>query len=107
MERILYGRLLEASYGNLMSEETFALIVRRVVEARRIAANGGGLSMNRDSEMMQSVVSNPVLGTRRAMTAPLSPLTGGREKEMGFPDQGGGGKGSKGKEFWGKLICWR
>jgi hypothetical protein len=56
---------------------------------------------------MQSVVSNPILGTRRAVTAPLSPLPGGPEKEMGFPDQGDGGKGSKFKEFWGKLMCWR
>ena len=99
---------METSARNTVNiEETFALIVRRVVEARRTAASGGGLGVDTGGDVrMQSVVSNPVLGTRRAVTAPLSPLPGGPEKEMSLPDQGSG-NGGKFKEFWRKLTCWR
>jgi hypothetical protein len=98
---------METSARNTVNiEETFALIVRRVVEARRLAASGGGLGVDGGSDVRDTVISNPVLGTRRAVTAPLSPLPGGPEKEMSLPDQGGG-KESKFKEFWRKLACWR
>jgi GTPase KRas len=54
---------------------------------------------------MQSVVSNPVLGTR-AVTTPLSPLPGGPEKEMSLLDLVEG-RLNKFKKFWKKLMCWR
>lgn len=99
---------METSARNTVNiEETFALIVRRVVEARRLAERGEELGVDEGSNVrMQSVVSNPMLGTRRAVTAPLSPLPGGPEKEMTLPDQGGG-KSNKFKKFWRKLACWR
>lgn len=100
---------METSARNTVNiEETFALIVRRVVEARRTAEGGEGVGTDRGSEQMISSGSNPALGTRRAVTAPLSPLPGGPEKEMSFPAQSGGAGGeSKLKNFWRKLICWR
>jgi GTPase KRas protein len=97
---------METSARNTVNiEETFALIVRRVVEARRLAASGGCLTV--DAAGGQSMGGNPMLGTRRAVTAPLSPLPGGPEKEMRFPDGSGGAKSSRFKEFWAKLKCWR
>jgi GTPase KRas protein len=81
---------METSARNTVNiEETFALIVRRVVEARRLAS---GLSIDTDGAMGRgaqgrvSVGSSQMLGTRRAVTAPLSPLPGGPEKEMRLPD---------------------
>jgi GTPase KRas len=105
---------METSARNTVNiEETFALIVRRVVEARRIAASGGG-GMMLDGGVegyggegrSGSVGDNQLLGTRRAVTAPLSPLPGGPEKEMRFGEQGEG-KAAKFKAFWRKLVCWR
>ncbi|KAG0647396.1 Ras rasY [Hyphodiscus hymeniophilus] len=92
---------METSARNTVNiEETFALIVRRVVESRRLAANGGGVTVD-------ETVGNEALGTRRAVTAPLSPLPGGPEKELGLPNQAVGGKRSRFREFWAKLRCWR
>ncbi|KAK4231959.1 P-loop containing nucleoside triphosphate hydrolase protein [Podospora fimiseda] len=77
-------------------EETFALIVRRVVEARRMmemqgrgGGEEGGLGEN-----------------RRGMTKPLTPLPDGGEKERGGggEEEGRGGFGKGG--FWKKLRCW-
>ncbi|CCF44381.1 Ras family protein [Colletotrichum higginsianum] len=74
-------------------EETFALIVRRVVEARRMAE----LGVNENMEM-----------DRRGMTKPLSPLPTGSENEKHGPGPQGlnvhskMGKGS----IWKKLRCW-
>ncbi|KAH8786759.1 ras family protein [Hyaloscypha sp. PMI_1271] len=83
---------METSARNTVNiEETFALIVRRVVEARRMAATGG---------------AGMLLGTRRAVTAPLSPLPGGPEKEMRFGEQGEG-KAARFKAIWRRLVCWR
>ncbi|PMD67493.1 ras family protein [Hyaloscypha bicolor E] len=79
---------METSARNTVNiEETFALIVRRVGRSG-------------------SVGDNQLLGTRRAVTAPLSPLPGGPEKEMRFGEQGEG-KAARFKAFWRKLVCWR
>ena len=98
---------METSARNTVNiEETFALIVRRVVEARRLAQGGGAevdAAMARNTGM--SVGSGQALGTRRAVTAPLSPLPGGPEKEMPFPDTAKERKTSKSKEFWRKMMC--
>ncbi|KAF4890182.1 Ras-related protein Rap-1 [Colletotrichum fructicola] len=75
-------------------EETFALIVRRVVEARRMAETGVHENMEMD---------------RRGMTKPLSPLPAGSENEKCGPGVRGpnleGGK-IKGPSIWRKLRCW-
>ncbi|KAK3985616.1 hypothetical protein QBC44DRAFT_312079 [Cladorrhinum sp. PSN332] len=88
-------------------EETFALIVRRVVEARRMVAaeqsggRGGGQGLLEEN--------------RRGMTKPLTPLPdgekeggeeGGDHRRMrGVSMEGGGGGLGKGG-FWRKLRCW-
>lgn len=72
-------------------EETFALIVRRVAEARRQAESG----------MMESLQNNA-----RGMTKPLSPIPHGGEFEkrgLGFRNDGVG-RASGG--FWRSLRCW-
>lgn len=115
---------METSARNTVNiEETFALIVRRVVEARREAygedygtdgnaaarkgAAGLGFSAGRNNSMGSSqMMLNTGLGTRRAVTAPLSPLPGGPEKELSWSDERNQGKMSKFKEFWKKLKCW-
>jgi GTPase KRas protein len=99
---------METSARNTVNiEETFALIVRRVVEARDLAQ---GMGAELDGTM-GSLGSGQVLGTRRAVTAPLSPLPGGPEKEMGFGAEVTAARSGKSmekfKEFWRKLICWR
>jgi GTPase KRas len=98
---------METSARNTVNiEETFALIVRRVMEARRVAREGEGVpSGGKRAERNLSIV-NPALGTRRAVTAPLSPLPGGPEKELILqsPDEVRGGKF---KAFLRKLVCWR
>ncbi|KFA62010.1 hypothetical protein S40285_02117 [Stachybotrys chlorohalonatus IBT 40285] len=76
-------------------EETFALLVRRVVEARRIAEMGDiGLSGL----------------AARGMTKPLTPLNdGGNEKsqtglQQTDSNENKGGRGTGG--FWRNLRCW-
>jgi GTPase SAR1 family protein len=92
---------METSARNTVNiEETFALIVRRVVQARRLAEQGPEADAQR-----HTIIANPTLGTRRAVTAPLSPLPGGPEKEMSLTNVDG--KPNRLKEFWRKLICWR
>ena len=60
---------METSARNTVNiEETFALIVRRVVEARRLAANGGNAWAEGHSR--DGSGSSQMLGTRRAMTRP-------------------------------------
>ncbi|KAK2025076.1 ras family protein [Colletotrichum zoysiae] len=74
-------------------EETFALIIRRVVEARRLAEQGVNENMEMD---------------RRGMTKPLSPLPAGSENEKrssGARDSNRSGKASMGS-IWRKLRCW-
>jgi GTPase KRas protein len=110
---------METSARNTVNiEETFALIVRRVVQARREASGqtlqvGGGrkgsVGLAGTERSLAGSQMSIGTGTRRAVTAPLSPLPGGPEKELGFPNEepGGGSKMGKFKEFWQKLMCWR
>ncbi|KAI0195257.1 ras protein let-60 [Xylaria flabelliformis] len=80
-------------------EETFALIVRRVVESRRLATMG--------------VLDNPEMD-RRGVTKPLTPL--GDERDDGPDEKRGVGvrgprfDGSIGRRggdgFWRSLRCW-
>ncbi|KAK3321654.1 putative ras small monomeric GTPase [Apodospora peruviana] len=82
-------------------EETFALIVRRVVESRRMAEMGG-------------MVGGDGGDFKAGMTKPLSPLlTTSSDDEKRGPGQRGpnidgqkrvGGRGHGG--FWKKLRCW-
>ncbi|KAJ9148495.1 Ras-like protein 2 [Pleurostoma richardsiae] len=85
-------------------EETFALIVRRVVEGRRLAEMG---VLDADGAQMD----------RRGMTKPLSPLPASEnEKSAGGGDARGPGTrgpvlygdkvGRGGGGFWKKLRCW-
>ncbi|CZS98023.1 related to GTPase Ras2p [Rhynchosporium agropyri] len=88
-------------------EETFALIIRRVVEARRLAQAQGSGSMTVDvpTRREESLGSSNALGTRRAMTAPLSPLPGGPEKEVSL--EGQEKKESRWKALLRKMACWK
>ncbi|AEO59916.1 hypothetical protein MYCTH_2308595 [Thermothelomyces thermophilus ATCC 42464] len=81
-------------------EETFALIIRRVVEARRLAQTAAG--------------AQPA-ATSRGMTKPLTPLPPPGDDEADEEKRGPGvrgpnirgdrvGKGDGG--FWRKLRCW-
>jgi GTPase KRas protein len=102
---------METSARNTVNiEETFALIVRRVVEARRLAASGGfvddslgGGSGSGSAERQMSTSMG--LGTRRAVTAPLSPLPGGPEKFERRGDETV--KSGRWKTLWRKVVCWR
>lgn len=83
-------------------EETFALIVKRVAEARRMAENG---------VLPGEQGTAFAAGGARGATKPLSPLPnadGGNEKN-GL-DRGPNGPGDKagrgGGGFWRKLRCW-
>jgi GTPase KRas protein len=109
---------METSARNTVNiEETFALIVRRVVEARRRADEEAGLGVPeqhggaRDGLGLGNRLpprglsfdgtSQFGLGTRRAVTAPLSPLPVPEEKHMDFgPDQ------RKGNWWLRRLRCW-
>jgi GTPase KRas protein len=92
-------------------EETFGLIVRRVVENRR-RAREMGLELRRDLEVYEGdgerrTDSVQRKGTRRAVTAPLSPLAvgeGGEKIRMRLPPSGGVGPGER--KGWGWLRCW-
>lgn len=80
-------------------EETFALIVRRVVEGRRLAGMG---------------VLNTTEMDRRGVTQPLTPLGSERDSDMEKRDMGNRGSRTatdgqvdKGKRsFWKSLWCW-
>ncbi len=98
---------METSARNTVNiEETFALIVRRVVEARRLAASGwveaevGGVDESAGGGDTQMG-----LGTRRAVTAPLSPLPGGPEKV--FEGRERAEKSARWMKILQKLVCWR
>ncbi|KAI1359060.1 P-loop containing nucleoside triphosphate hydrolase protein [Xylaria arbuscula] len=105
-------------------EETFALIVRRVVEARRRAemgvlssgapgvsgggALGGGLGHAREEELEESLARN-----RRGVTKPLTPLPsnegedGQQDEKRGVGVRGPRFDGSFGRSgFWRSLRCW-
>ncbi|KAI1296950.1 P-loop containing nucleoside triphosphate hydrolase protein [Xylaria venustula] len=81
-------------------EETFALIVRRVVEARRLAELG---------------VINPPEMDRRGVTRPLTPLGDERDDTPADEKRGVGVRGPRfdgsfgrkgGDSFWRSLRCW-
>ncbi|KAI0968445.1 P-loop containing nucleoside triphosphate hydrolase protein [Xylaria arbuscula] len=81
-------------------EETFALIVRRVVEARRLAEMG--------------VVDSPEMD-RRGVTRPLTPLGHERDDTPADEKRGVGVRGPRfdgsfgrrgGDSFWQSLRCW-
>ena len=91
---------METSARNTVNiEETFALIVRRVVEARSLADAGPEAAAFR-----HTVIANATLGTRRAVTAPLSPLPGGPEKELSLPEVKRWPRWKEGA--WRRLVCW-
>lgn len=113
---------METSARNTVNiEETFALIVRRVVEARRLAAGGVPMGTGLDGHStgmgekgrrsmlsLGNHASVEALGTRRAATAPLSPLPGGPEKEISLEDSPlGNGKRARFKRAWRRIFCWR
>lgn len=96
---------METSARNTVNiEETFALIVRRVVEARIAAMEG--VDGDAAADGRKSLSGSQMLGTRRAVTLPLTPLPGGPEKEMDFPPLEES-RGSKFKAFFRRLQCWR
>ena len=82
-------------------EETFALIVRRVVEARRLA-QAGPLSDGRGGLFGEE--------TKVGMTKPLTPLPadGGEKREVGTrgPNLNGERVGRGEGGFWRSLRCW-
>ncbi|KAK7745872.1 hypothetical protein SLS53_002590 [Cytospora paraplurivora] len=88
-------------------EETFALIVRRVVEARRLAEMGDDGAAGEDGADAYN---------KRGATKPLSPLPGsdGLDEKSGDERRGLGGRGPtiRGARvggsggFWRKLRCW-
>ncbi|KAK1757247.1 ras-like protein 2 [Echria macrotheca] len=73
-------------------EETFALIVRRVVEARRMAEMG--------------ITDAEVGMNSRGMTKPLTPLPPGGGPGMRGVNIHGDKVGRGGGGFWRKLRCW-
>jgi GTPase SAR1 family protein len=85
---------METSARNEVNiEETFELLVRRVVEARRLAEGGNSAKV----------------GNARGMTKPLAPLTpggGDDEKAGGDPTPGSEKVGRGQGGFWKKLRCW-
>jgi GTPase SAR1 family protein len=107
---------METSARNTVNiEETFALIVRRVVEARRQAMGLGVEEGNRSRSRLNSSATLGAIsvngfgtGTRRAVTAPLSPLPGGPEKELSLLDENSRGSlGERVRGFWRVMRCWR
>lgn len=106
---------METSARNTVNiEETFALIIRRVVEARKeamgLGAGAGFDAQGRNRGLGAGTVEMGMgTGTRRAVTAPLSPLPGGPEKELGMAGvaRGQGGKKRRFGNFWRRLACWR
>lgn len=86
-------------------EETFALIVRRVVEARR-AAEMGAVS----GEQGSAAGGLPAGGAQRNATKPLSPLpdesSSGEKDGLGRGPKGPDKVGRGGGGFWKKFRCW-
>ncbi|KAI1820852.1 ras-domain-containing protein [Xylaria intraflava] len=81
-------------------EETFALIVRRVVESRQLAEMG--------------VMDNPEMN-HRGVTKPLTPLGDDRHEDGTYEKRGVGVRGPRfdgtmgkrpGDRFWRSLRCW-
>lgn len=86
-------------------EETFALIVRRVVEARRQAEMAGQLG---GADGTQGPLAGGRGAATRGATAPLSPLPDGDGdgdgEKPGGRARSKAGRGEGG--FWSKLRCW-
>jgi GTPase KRas len=76
-------------------EETFALLVRRVAEGRRLAEMG--------------VLDNPEMNSR-GVTKPLTPIGDERDDDAEKHESRGGraqgDRGGKGVNFWKSLKCW-
>lgn len=90
-------------------EETFALIVRRVVEARR-AAERGAVPGNQGGAGGVGAGGLSAAGAQRNATKPLSPLpdesSGGEKDGLGRGPKGPDKIGRGGGSFWRKLRCW-
>lgn len=97
-------------------EETFALIVRRVVEARRMMADGTYDPHNNNTHPQGGKQNSTPGGTCWGVTKPLTPLppAGDDEDEKGGRGRGPGVRGPNiggavrigGGGFWKKLRCW-
>ncbi|KAI9745987.1 MAG: hypothetical protein M1818_000668 [Claussenomyces sp. TS43310] len=108
---------METSARNTVNiEETFALLVRRVVEARQRALSplppAGAPQPALPSGAVRRGSSPPGLpldaaglGTRRAVTAPLSPLLQPAD-EKGRGRRWGWGWGWRRLRFWSRMRCW-
>ncbi len=106
---------METSARNTVNiEETFELIVRRVDEARRVArgetiepaSRARGASVGSGLKQLGGDLPGPT-GTRRAVTAPLSPLPVVAEKANSARDgvdDWGRGRGIR--RFFSRLRCW-
>ncbi|PQE09555.1 Ras family protein [Rutstroemia sp. NJR-2017a BBW] len=104
---------METSARSMVNiEETFELIVRRVVERRR-SANEEGREGEGEGRSGLGSSGRDTLGTRRATTKPLTPLPGGGDGGGEEKNLDGVGRGLEGKKksrwrAWGrKLACWR
>ena len=77
-----------------------SVIVRRVVEARQIAADGGfpGATGARSSAQQS--------GHGHAHSVSRTPALTEKEKNLSDSLQGGGGPKKKKQGFWSKLKCW-
>lgn len=106
---------METSARNTVNiEETFALIVRRVVEARRQAQGGSAAAPSGAAEGKdrkggkglagRSLNTDGALGTQRGATAPLSPLPNGAEKT--FPPEDQNIRRLSFKWLRRKMLCW-
>ncbi|KAK3708161.1 hypothetical protein LTR37_011665 [Vermiconidia calcicola] len=84
-----YGFMETSAREMVNIEETFALLVRRVVEARRNQAQG----------------VNPTLPSSTARTQPLDPLPPSDEKR-GSREASRFSTGSRKKSWWQSLKCW-
>lgn len=82
-------------------EETFALIVRRVVEARRQAEMAGQPGAGGSQ---QGQLAGGRAAAMRGATAPLSPLPDTDGEKPG--SRAGSKFGRGGGSFWSKLKCW-
>lgn len=116
---------METSARSIVNiEETFALIVRRVVEGRRRAAmysreesehgdeTSGGTGVDGEYEGGGSEdVDRMGLGNRRAMTKPLTPLPpvspGAENEKSTGVDEARGVKRGTWRNLGRKLVCWK
>lgn len=87
---------METSARNSVNiEETFALLVRRVVEARRMAAASVAVGLDDGAQLGK--------GMKHAATAPLTPLP--PEEKTQFPTVREK-PASKARSFFKSFVCW-